>query len=105
KADELDKLVSKANQQYVASSVEKRVVLQRLASGTGPGVYAVFTDSKLAGTAKLPAGDFRHVSSGARSLGRQLLIFSLLSNTKDNDEYRSALELVVNGVTVAPGKN
>jgi hypothetical protein len=105
KADDLDKLVTKANQPYVANSVEKRVVLQRLASSAGPGVYSVFTDPKLVGTAKPPAGDFRHFSSGARSLGRQVLIFSLLSNTKDNDEYRQVLEFVASGVTVVAREN
>jgi hypothetical protein len=105
KADELDKLVTKANQQYVANSVEKRVVLQRLASSAGPGVFSVFTDPKLVGTAKPPAGDYRHFSSGARSLGREVLIFSLLSNTKDNDEYRQVLEFVTSGVTVVAREN
>ena len=101
KSDELDKLVTKANRQYVANSVEKRVVLQRLAANAGPGVYAVFTDPKLAGTTKTTPGDFRYVSSGARSFGRQVVIFSLLSNTKDHDEYRQALDVLANGVAVA----
>ncbi len=100
KADDLDKLVTKATQRYVANSVEKRVVLQRLGSSAGPAVYAALTDPKLAGAAKPAAGDFRHVSFGARSLGRQVLIFSLFSNTKDNDEYRQALEFITSGVTV-----
>ena len=105
KSDELDKLVTKANQQYVANSIEKRVVLQRLASSGGPGVYSVFTDPKLANAAKPPPGDFRFVSAGARSFGRQVLIFSLLSNNKDNDEYRQALDFLANGIAVAPGGN
>jgi len=104
-SDELNKLVTDANQQNVANSIEKRVFLQRLATGGGPGVYAVFTDPKLANVAKPPPGDFRFVSAGARSVGRQVLIFSLLSNNKDNDEYRQALAFLANGVAVAAGGN
>ncbi len=103
KADELDKLVTKANQQHVANSIEKGVVLQRLASSAGPGVYSVFTDPKLANVAKPPAGDFRFVSDGARSFGRQVVIFSLLSNSRDNDEYRQALDFLVKGISVSGG--
>ena len=102
-AEELDKLVTKANQQYVANSVEKRVSLVRLPTSSGPGVYSTFSDPKLVNVAKPPAGDFRYVSSGAISVGRQLLIFSLLSNSRDNDEYRQALDFLVKGIRVAGG--
>jgi hypothetical protein len=101
KPDELDKLVTKGNQHYVADSVEKRITLQRLASKSGPGVYSVFTDPKLVGMAKPAAGDWRYVSSGAIAIGRQIVIFSLLSNSTDNDEYRQALDFLSNGISVA----
>ena len=92
----------KATQQYVDNSVEKRATFTSLPSGSPPGVYASFTDPKLANVAKMPPGEFRHVTSGAISLGREALLFSLLSNSRDNAEYRQALEFLVKGVVVAP---
>jgi hypothetical protein len=103
KSDKLDKQVTKANQQYVSNSVEKRVVLQRLASKSGPGVYSVFTDPKLVSVAKPPAGEFRNVSSGALSAGRQVLIFAVRSNSTDSDEYKQALDFLTKGITPVAG--
>ena len=103
KPEDLEKLVTQANQQYVANSLEKRVTVVPITTKTGLGAYSVFTDARLAGVTTPAPGDFRMVTSGALTIGRQVAIFSVLSNTAESDEYRRALDVVKNDISIAIG--
>lgn len=103
KSEDLDALLTQGSEQYIANSVEKRVTLTRINSKSGPGVYSVFTDSRLAGVTAPAPGEFRNVTSGVLAVGRQIVIFALLSNGTDSDEYRRAMEVVTNGLAIAVG--
>jgi hypothetical protein len=98
--ESVDRLVTGANQQYVAGSVEKRLTLTQLVSSTGHGCYSTFSDADLAGVPTPPPGQFGNVLSGVFVIQKQAASFTLLSNTTTSPEYRQAIQIISEGISV-----
>ena len=100
----VDELVTIANQHFAENAIEKTPKLIRIKAKVGHGAYCIFTDSKLVGVSTPAEGEIRNVTSGVFVIGKQAVIFTILSNDITSDEYRAALDLISNGISVAaPG--
>jgi hypothetical protein len=97
----VDELVTIANQHYGANAIEKNPKLVRLTVKAGHGAYCTFTDARLVGVATPAAGEYRNVTTGVYVLGKQAVIFAILSNDTTGEDFRRALDLISNGISVA----
>jgi len=97
--ENVDRIVTGANQQYVAGSVEKRLTLTLLVSNSVRGCYSTFTDADLAALPNPPPGQYRNVLSGILVIRKQAASFTLLSNSTTSPEYRQALQIISEGIS------
>ncbi len=79
---------------YVAGSVEKGMQFEELEPKSGAGTYCVFTDAALVGKTELPAGEYRHVTCGAKVWPGVTVLFSLFSQDTASPAYRAALRVL-----------
>ena len=98
----LDELVTMASQQFVANSIEQTPKLSRLATKVGVGAYCTFTDARMVGVATPAAGEFRNVTSGVYVIGKQAVIFTILSNNTTSPDFLAAIDLIAGGISVTP---
>ncbi len=98
--ENVDRVVSEANEQYVSGSVEQRLTLEQIPSTHGHGCYSVFTDASLAKATKLAKGQYRMVTTGIFVIGKEAAAFTLLSNDNKSAKYKQALQIVFEGLTV-----
>jgi hypothetical protein len=73
-------MVAEMFSSYVESSTEKGIQFEELGPRTGAGTYCVFTDAKLVGQAKLPAGEYLHLTAGVKTWPGVVVLFQLFSN-------------------------
>ena len=99
KPDDADAVVTKASEQYISGSVEKRVSLNRMISNAGFGSYATFTEAALTAVTELRVGQYRNVTTGLFVVGKQAAIFTLLPNDTKSPEYQEALRILTNGIS------
>lgn len=78
---------------YLSGSVEREMKFANLDVPAGIGAYTFFTDRSLVGK-KIPAGERLISTTGIHAWKGAYLIFTLLSNSRDTDSYRQALEIV-----------
>ena len=78
---------------YLEGSVEREMKFASLDVTVGIGGYTFFTDRSLVGR-KVPKGERLISTVGIRSWKGAYLIFTLLSNSRDSDPYRLALDIV-----------
>jgi len=83
-----------------SQSVEKKVTLRPLTSKLGAGSYAVITDASLVGISPIPEGKFLNVSHGVVLADKLLVEFTVLSNNTDSQQYRQALQIITDGLSV-----
>ena len=95
-----DRAATQANQHYVAGSVEKRLTLTQIVSTNGHGCFATFTDADLAGVPHPRPGEFKNVVSGLFVIKKQVATFTLLTNDNKSAEYRQALQVISDGISV-----
>jgi hypothetical protein len=100
KPEDVDRLVKIGDQHYVAGSTEKKLKLMPMKSKFGFGSYASFTDASLANLKQIPPKKYLHVTSGIFLVGRNAAVFTILSNETDSDEYKQALKVVSEGMSV-----
>jgi len=98
--ENVDRAATKANQHYVARSLEKELTLTQIVSTNGHGCYAVFTDADLAAVSSPPKGEFRTVTSGLFVIKKQVANFTLLTNDPKSTDYRQALQVISDGISV-----
>lgn len=96
----VDRVVSEANEQYVSGSVEQRLTLEQIPSTHGHGCYSVFTDAGLAKVAKPAKGQYRIVTTGIFVIGKEAAAFTLLSNDTKSPDYKQALQIIFEEMTV-----
>ena len=95
----MDRIVTGANQRYVAGSVEKQLGLTPLVSKLGHGSYSTFTDAELANVPNPPAGQFRNVLTGVFVIKKQAAAFTLLSNSTSSPDYQQAFQIITEGIS------
>jgi hypothetical protein len=98
--ESVDLAVTKSNQHYVPTSIEKQVTLTQIVSTNGHGSYACFTDAALATVSRPGKGEFRNVASGLFVIKRNLVSFTVLSNDPRSAEYRHALQIICDGIFI-----
>lgn len=98
--EDVNRVVSEANEQYVAGSVEQRLTLEQIPSTHGHGCYSVFTDASLAKVTKPAKGQYRIVTTGIFVIGKEAAAFTLLSNDTKSPEYKQALQVVFDGLVI-----
>ena len=99
-SESVDRAVTQANQHYVAGSVEKGLKLTQIVSTNGHGSYASFTDADLANVPHPRPGQFKNVSSGVFVVKNNLASFTLLTNDPASLEYRQALKIISEGISI-----
>lgn len=92
-ADRQEKMVDMF-QAFVADSKEKAMQFEELAPASGGGTFCVFTDAKLAGGKKIPAGDFLHFTTGLKSWPGVVVVFRVFCNDTTSKEYRSVMAML-----------
>ena len=86
--------VREAGQQFVKSSVEKKVKLQTLNLKSGFGCYTVFTDKDLVGKAP-KAGVYKVIAAGMINPSSRLLTsVTIFAEDASSQEFRQAVKLV-----------
>jgi hypothetical protein len=98
---ELARAVLGAGEHFKAGSVEGKTQLVRLPSRTGKGLFASFTDARWQGQPP-PAGEYRHATVGAVSLGDTVASFTLLSKDLEGPNYQLALIVLADGLQRTP---
>ena len=83
---------------YVGSSTEKGIQFEELEPHLGAGTYCVFTDSKLEGKAKLPPGEFLHLTAGLKAWPGVVTVFRFFSNDTKSPTYQSILNMLRDSV-------
>lgn len=89
---------------YLEDSVERQMKFSALQTPDGICEYTSFTDRRLVGK-KIPEGEKLISTTGIRAWKGVSLYFTLLSNSRDTQAFRQALEIVRSGVseTRTPG--
>ena len=82
---------------YLGGSVEQDMTFTPFEAPGGLGGYTSFTDRSLVGK-PVPAGEKLISTTGMRSWEGAYLLFTLLSNSRDADEFRKALGIVKSGL-------
>ncbi len=82
---------------YLESSVEKDIRLTFFESADGMGAYSSFTDSKL-DPKHIPEDEKLISVGGIRAWKGGYTVFTLLTNTRESPEYKTALEITISGV-------
>lgn len=98
--ESVDRAATKANQHYVEGSVEKRLTLTQIISTNGHGCYTFFTDADLGRVARPRAGEFKNVISGLFVIKKHVATFTLLTNDPKSVEYRQALQIISDGISI-----
>jgi hypothetical protein len=86
---------------YLSGSVEREIAIVPLGSSKDLGAFAVFTDRNLVGKA-IPSTERLYSTVGIRSWDGAFLLFTLLSNSRDAERYRTALDIVRTGIVEVP---
>jgi hypothetical protein len=86
-------LKTSATRQYVNTSVEKKLDVQKLTQPGMHGWYAQFTDADLAGK-EAPPGEFKVVTTGIFRTGNLWGNFTLLTNAKDDAVCKAGLKVI-----------
>jgi hypothetical protein len=81
-------------QERVGESMEKGMQFEELEPRYGAGTYCVFTDAKLAGQAKLPPGEFLHLTIGVKAWPGVVAIFELLSQSTTSPEHQAVMKML-----------
>jgi len=84
---------SAAESQFLASSMEKKVEVEKLKGAQVSGSFARFTDAKWA-EKKLPPGEFSNVAIGVLRCGDLWGNFTLLSSDKDGPHFKQGLAVL-----------
>lgn len=92
-ADQLEALVLRTSQQYVGSSVERRIETRKLSGGAIRGSYASFTDQRYTAAAPEP-GEYRCVTSGAFVVGDVIATVTYLSMDLEGESYEQGLSII-----------
>jgi hypothetical protein len=87
---------------YLSGAVEKEMTITSLDVPDGVGAYTSFTDRKLVGK-KVPESERLISTTGMRSWKGAFLLFTLLTNSRDTEAYRQALEIVESGIRQVDG--
>ncbi|PYJ60817.1 MAG: hypothetical protein DME24_08225 [Verrucomicrobia bacterium] len=82
-----------AESRFLAGSVEKKVVIEKLKGAEVSGCFARFTDADWVGK-KVPPGEFSHVATGAVRCGDLWGAFTLLTNDKDGPQFKQAMAVI-----------
>jgi len=82
---------------YLEDAVEREMKFTVLETADGVCEYTSFTDRRLVGK-KIPEGERAISTTGIRSWKGVSLYFTLLSNSRDTEAFRQALEIVRSGV-------
>jgi hypothetical protein len=88
---------------YLAGSVEKDMKITSFAGPGGVGAYTSFTDRRFVGQT-IPDSERLISTAGLLSWKGAYLAFTLLSNSRETDDYRQAFEIVHSGVRELPGQ-
>ncbi len=88
---------------YLAEAVEREMKITSLETADGVCGYTSFTDRRLVGR-KIPEGERLISTTGMRSWKGVYLLFTLLSNSRDTEAFRQALEIVRSGVKEVGGQ-
>ena len=97
----IDAEIRKDTDFYLSGSVEREITVVSLGSSKDLGVFAVFTDRRLIGKA-IPSTERLYSTVGIRSWDGVFLLFTLLSNSRDAERYRTALDIVRTGIVEVP---
>lgn len=88
---------------YLAEAVEREMKFTSLETADGRCEYTSFTDRRLVGR-EIPEGERLISTTGIRSWKGVYLLFTLLSNSRDTEAFRRALEIVRSGVKEVGGQ-
>jgi hypothetical protein len=95
--EEIDRMVKKSVSQYVD---EKSISIQRVKTDQGFGAYTTFTDASLVNVTPLPPDKFLYITSGIFIVGKEAVVFRLLSKQLSSSNYLAAMKLATEGITV-----
>ena len=85
--------------EFVENSVEKAMQFEELDPKLGAGTYCVFTDEKLVGQNKYPAGEYLHFVCGVKAWPGVAAVFRMFANDTQSKEYQAMLALLRHSVT------
>jgi hypothetical protein len=88
---------------YLTDAVEREMRFTSLETADGVCEYTSFTDRRLVGR-KIPEGERLISTTGMRSWKGVYLLFTLLSNSRDTEAFRQAIEIVRTGVKEVGGQ-
>jgi len=92
--EKMAEMVRKAGEaQFVSTSVEKKVDVEKLKGADVSGSFARFTDIKWADK-KLPPGELSNVAIGVLRCGDLWGDFTLLTNDKDGPHFKEGLAVI-----------
>lgn len=94
--------LKEAGKGFSSGSLEKAMHPKPLGSPNGLGSYAVLTDASLADVPPPPPGNYRLLTLGLLSSGRETCGFTILSNETTSDTYRKAFAIVREGLQLSP---
>lgn len=89
-------------EEYVARSVEKAMQFEELQPKSGAGTYCMFTDAELVGKATLPAGEFRHFTTGIKAWPGVVAVFRVYANDTDSKDYKAVMAMLRDSVEEKP---
>jgi hypothetical protein len=95
----VEKTLTESLEPLAKDSVEKKVNPRPLPTKLGAGAYAVITDASLVGKDPLPKDNFLKATSGHIISGKCVVVFMVLSNETESEQYREAMKIVTEGLT------
>jgi hypothetical protein len=91
--DESAETVYQMASRYVAGSVERKVILNKVDTTIGPGVYASFTEEKYL-AAQVPKGEFSSITVGQAAHSKIVVGFTILTNGTDSKALTEAFNII-----------
>jgi hypothetical protein len=92
----IERAVRASSNQYLSNTVEKTIVLKKLAPKGWYGCYTVLTDASLADKTTIPENEFKYITRGMIRLSQNSALgFSLMTNDVDDAQYKEIIRYIL----------
>ena len=91
--EKMEKTIRARTEKFLAQSVEKTIVLQKVPVASTYGFYTIITDAKVANNPSPPVRDFKYLTGGMIRLSPDTALeYVLTTNDTDSTSYRTLLD-------------
>lgn len=97
---EIKSFFTQKAEKFLKTSVETKLIAQKMKANQGFGYYQTFTDKNLVGKSSYPAGEYLYTTSGLMTHGDVMVNFTLLSNDYLAQNHLFAMGFLENGIKI-----